>query len=310
MNIFKTINLRVRKIRNIRIIFLLGLTMFNFSAQGQGKDSFHIYVLEKRYDENGEHFIKNNGLLKKIDLIGGYMIDPKERGLIDLESIKIYLNKLYPQADDEGVLCLNIENRLYNNLKKHDSGTKEFNEAILGLSKMVEYVKGYRPNLKVGIYGLPFRFYYPSQKTWDKGAKLDSLLSKTDYIFPSLYVLYPDKQKGIEANNKYWKENLDSAFDYADRLKKPVIPFIWYIVTIGNKKFGGELLGQNEMVRYLNFIKEYKSKNYNTVKGVVWWESSKNIFVENVKQASHLKENIELNSSKILSTYIGSFIRD
>src|SRR5690606_12568763 len=102
---------------------------------------------------------------------------------------------------------------------------------------LLRYIKGVRPNLKIGIYGIPFRTYYPSQLKWNGDRKFDRLMSMSDIVFPSLYIIYPDKEKGKDANEQYLKDNLDVAFSYGERFNKPVIPFIWYIVHPNNKKY-------------------------------------------------------------------------
>jgi hypothetical protein len=270
----------------------------------QPVNEFHFYVFSRRYNETEKQYIVSNSLFKAIDLIGGNVIDPRKEGIIDLENLKTQLIEYYPEKDANGILCLNIENRLFQNLKEYKKGTALYKESVKELSEMISMVKKFRPGIVVGIYGLPFRTYYPSQKTWNASNKLDPVLSLVDYISPSLYVLYPDKEKGTKANNSYWHKNLETAFVYADRLNKPVIPFVWYMVNPGNNKYGGELLGKEEMKRYLNYIKQFASKNHNHVKGVIWWQPSDLAFSKNVRQPSHLStKEVELNKFDILVKY-------
>lgn len=265
------------------------------------KNDFSVYVFTHRYDNRGNKFIQKNAMFKKIDLLGGNRIDPENDNNINYKSITAHLIKLYPRRLSTGVLCVNIENSLYHSLKEKKK-SNNFNFAINEFIKMVNYIKKIRPLVKIGIYGIPFRTYYSDQIYYNNS--LDVLLQKTDIIFPSLYLLFPDKQKGIFQNDRYLTENLQTAFYYADRLNKPVIPFVWYMISPNNKLYGGELLGKNEMKRYINTIRKFTSKNKNKVEGIVWWESSKKAFLKHVKQPSHLEnEKVILNSTDILINY-------
>ncbi|WP_339698162.1 hypothetical protein [uncultured Marixanthomonas sp.] len=286
-----------------KIIIIPFLLFYCFSYSQYQKSDFNIYVFKSRYSEEGKSFINEQPYLSEIKLLGGYMIDPHKKGTINLESVDKHLKKLFPKPNDEGVLCVNLENRYYDNIRNYDVTHRKYKEAIQEFKKLINFIRIRRPNVKLGIYGLPYRTYYKSQTKWNVGTKLDAILSEVDYIFPSLYVLYPDKEKGEKANNIYWNKNLDTAFSYADRLDKKVIPFVWYIVSTNNKMFGGELLGKNEMSRYLEHIKNYISPYNCKVDGVVWWESSKKSFKKNVQSATHLNESIDLKNSTILKTY-------
>jgi hypothetical protein len=247
-----------------------------------------MYVFKDRYNEQGKRYIEANLFFKEIKLLGGYMIDPAKKGVINLESVSGHLERLYPDPNTMGILCINLENSLYKNIKNYSSTNAEFKYSVAEFNKLLKYIRSQRPNLKIGIYGIPYRTYYASQKKWNKGNKLDELLSNTDVIFPSLYILFPDKQNGSESNREYLKQNLDTAFEYGSRLGKPVLPFIWYMVNPGNKKYGGELLSLAEMERYLQFIYSYSNFNQR-VDGVVWWESSDSSFHKYAKVSSGLQ---------------------
>jgi len=186
----------------------------------------------------------------------------------------------------------------------HEKESMLFIEAEREFAIMINLIKELRPNVKVGIYGIPFRTYYSSQHRWNANDKLDYILSLTDIIFPSLYILFPDKERGVELNDSYFKQNLDTAFDYAERLRKPVIPFVWYIVHTNNKKFGGELLGKSEMKRYLEYVRNYRRSSFK-VQGIVWWETPTPYINQTIKAPSHLNdEKIPLENDVILREYI------
>lgn len=92
----------------------------------------------------------------------------------------------------------------------------------------------------------------------------------------------------------------DSNFSIAERNNdKPVIPFVWYIVSPGNKKYGNEYLSEASFARYINFIRNY-SFNDKKVLGVVWWEPSNVAFIK----VNNKNDNKFKDSSDVLDNYL------
>lgn len=243
-----------------------------------------IYLFENRYeDQNVKKLINDkNYYFKKIKILGQYMIDPKREGHIDYGLVERYLKELYPRQDADGTLCINLEGKLFTDLRDN-FGNSVYRKSLNEYVKLVKYVKHTRPHVTVGVYGLPFTIYYSSQKVRNRNDKLELLLKEVDIIFPSLYLFYPDKQKGIESNFEYFKKNLETAFSYGDKFNKPVIPFIWYLVHPSNKRFRYEMLTRKEIDTYLNFISSYKSMSGSNVEGIVWWDTPTPFKTKDVK---------------------------
>jgi hypothetical protein len=280
-------------------VILLAACLSVFSQKEMG---FSVFVFKSRYDSTGKKYIEDNNIFRKIDYLGGYMIDPGKKGVIDLESVRKYVKKIYPRSDDTGTLCINLENRLYQNLKTSKPESEEYEEAIREFRQMLITIRVLRPKIKMGIYGFPFRVYYPSQNKHNADSKLDPILSLTDYLFPSLYILYPDKQRSSTANNLYFEQTLDAAFEYAARLNKPVVPFVWYLVHPNNKIHGFRLLEKDEMKRYISYISNYKPSG-ESIKGIVWWETP-TPYLNNSIKTDPETEKTELNSTVILREYM------
>lgn len=91
---------------------------------------------------------------------------------------------------------------------------------------------------------------------------------------------------------EYFKKNLDVAFDYAIRLNKPVIPFVWYLIHPSNKRYRYEMIPRMEMLTYIDYIHNYKSYNNNSISGMVWWDTP-TPYNNNV-----IKDNLSPNSEK------------
>ncbi|MNS95349.1 hypothetical protein D3C72_1296050 [compost metagenome] len=241
-------------------------------------------------------------------MIIGAFIDPKKTGRVDKELFVKSINRYYcPDSLANGILCIDLENEAYSNLFKFDSESAEFREASEQFIWMIKTIKKMCPNMKVGVYALPYRTYHTSPKS-DKN-KLDVILSLCDYIFPSLYTMYPDRQIKKSRNEKYLKENLESALEYGIRLNMPVVPFMWSLVHPSNKLYGGQLVSKNEVVQNINFIKNFKYKN-RSVSGIVWWDPDYKSFSKMIKSDIKTeKKEPKSVQSELLKDYLDSFIK-
>lgn len=268
-------------------------------------NEFHIYVLHNRYSKIDQEYINDHKIFKNITILIGLMIDPHNQGIIDSQSVKASLIKLFPDSADTGILCIDLENKLYQNLKNFSANSIQYNEAVTAFTDLIKLIRRVRPQIKIGIYGLPFRTYYSSQLKWNIDQKLDPILSLTDYLFPSLYILYAQKanskQNYIRKTNDYLLQNLNTAFDYAERLHKKVIPFVWYLANSNQGDFNYELLDKEEMKRYINFIRDYRSDNAQ-VSGVIWWETKTPFIKNKIKQLK--KTGTTSDYSNIFHSYM------
>lgn len=289
----------------IRQFLPLFFYFFAFQVNAQGSERFKIYYAPDKYTNEVRNVLKGQTNFNAYRLMLGWYIDPKNKGIVDKELFIKNIVKFYPDLSSNGVLCIDLENKVYRDLADYNAGTLRYQKASSPFVWMLKTVKKMRPNVKVGIYGLPFRAYYPNAKNTNK---LDVILSCADYIFPSLYTMYPDNQIGKSRNEKYLKENLSIALEYGIRLKKPVIPFVWSVVHPSNTLSGGQLLSSNEVVQNLKLIENFSYKN-TKVKGVVWWDPDANYFSKMVKtQMKSPNSDPKYLQSKILQDYLHSYL--
>lgn len=225
----------------------------------------------------------------EIKMIGGYMIDPEKKGEIDLNSVAFYLNRLFPEKQSSGLLCIDLENSLYYDIRNKSVNTKECEFAIAKFIELIAFVKLHYPNIKLGIYGIPFTVYYDSQLMRNEKQKLDKLLVEVDVLFPSFYIYYPAKQKGLYSNYMYLKKNLDIAFEYSERLNKPLIPFFWYLVHSSNEIYKFAMLPKKEVDLYIDYLFRYKSASGKKIDGIVWWDTP-TPFIKNSVNSSLLQD--------------------
>ncbi|SJN28730.1 hypothetical protein FM107_05775 [Sphingobacterium sp. JB170] len=272
---------------------------------GQSKRDFKVFAVSDNYNNEVKNFIKNNSALESIKILKGFQIDPYKNGEININSIRKNLAKMYPKSDASGVLCLNIENKQYQNLKNFGTNTNEYKHAIIELNKMISTVRKFRPNLKIGIYGMPFRFYYSAQNKPNMNKALDGLLRNCDYLFPSMYILFTNSEIGEQKNLEYLNDNLEVALEYGERLKKDVVPFVWYGIHTNNKKFGSQLIPKETMMKFVDHMKSY-SRSGNNIKGIVWWDGQVTENATNPRLLNNEKKVLDKNS--IILDYMSDFI--
>lgn len=256
---------------SLKILYCFFIISFSTAcAQQQSKT---LYVFTHRYNEDVSSYFDNSDVnYKQINVLSRRHIDPSRNGGIDFEEVKQNLDKYYPSSStSDEVLVIDLENKNYKKLKDAQINSVEYKVAIEQFVSLIKFIKKEKPNVKVGVYGMPYRYYYKSDADRNSNQKLDPILELTDILFPSYYIFYPAKQKGIEANYKYLKQNLDVAFEYGKRLNKPVVPFVWHQVHPSNRKYGGEAIPKDELSKYLDLIMSYKSSNGQTADGLVWW---------------------------------------
>lgn len=290
------------KICSTLILFLLLKT----SVLAQKQSDFKIFYDAPRYNASLNSIIAYNNNFVNYKLMVGAFIDPKKTGYVDKEVFIKSISFFFPNSKSSGILCIDLENTIYHNLYKFGINSTEFREASQLFIWMLQTVKKIRPEVKVGFYGIPFRAYYANK---NNTSKLDVILSKVDYIFPSLYTMYPNKQIGKARNEKYLKDNLEIALDFGVRLNKPVVPFLWNLVHPSNKKFGGQLVDKNEVLQNIDFIKKFKYKNKSVV-GIVWWDPDSNSFSKMIKsKVKSYNEDPKAIQSELFKDYLEVYMK-
>lgn len=252
------------------LILMVICYLLPLRAAGQTDDAdFNIYIFSAYYSKNVCDYLLGNNV-KEAHLLPQYVIDPDKDQQANLEAIKRYAAKFYPDANATGLFVIDWEAKPFKDLQQNDKNDPEFQAAVAKYQQVVDALKTFRPNVKLGIYGLPFRFF-GSRAKMDDAAKLDGLLSRCDVITPSCYIMYTDEQVGAPKNMDYLKQNLDQALSAGRRLGKPVIPFVWYKVHPGNKRFGLAVLPKEQMQRYLDLLTKYSYQG-KKINGILWWE--------------------------------------
>jgi len=227
---------------------------------------FKIYFQKNRY--NVEHF--ENMDYGYYQFVGYEYVDREKKDIIDHEAVKQRIIELYPNEDDTGFLSLDIENRLYLDLRKKSKSVRK--AAVKEFVKIVEVVKALRPNVKIGVYGIPLKFNYDFQKEQNFFRELKPLLKKVDYISPDIYFSFSESEQNEERFLRNLDDNLTLFMDWSTRVNKPLYPYVWYLIHPYNKKFGGKPISDERMSLLLSRIKSFRYKGQ-AISGVLWWES-------------------------------------
>jgi len=263
-----------------KILTLIIVALLSFSCSAQ---KIKPIIQTKKYSQEVSSGSDNYFFL------GRYFIDPEKKGVIDLKSLEKGINKVIKDTDYSGYVVLNIENKVYQELRSNSMSHANYHKNINMMVKAVELVKKLRPKAKVMVYNIPFRFNTKNQKKHSDFDKLYPLLSAVDVFAPSLYIHYDEKQKKPQFFTDYINNNLELSFKYAEKLNKKVYPFIWYRIHPSNKNYGSNIIRSEQYSEYLNLIKNYRFKN-KRVEKVIYWEPANPTIDINDK----LKETIDL----------------
>src|SRR5690606_30575861 len=169
-----------------KILTLIIVALLSFSCSAQ---KIKPIIQTKKYSQEVSSGSDNYFFL------GRYFIDPEKKGVIDLKSLEKGINKVIKDTDYSGYVVLNIENKVYQELRSNSMSHANYHKNINMMVKAVELVKKLRPKAKVMVYNIPFRFNTKNQKKHSDFDKLYPLLSAVDVFAPSLYIHYDEKQK-------------------------------------------------------------------------------------------------------------------
>lgn len=139
------------------------------------------------------------------------------------------------------------------------------------------------------MYGIPFNFNYSFQKNYNDYEKLKPLLTVVDYLSPSLYLMYSNKERDTSYFKNYIESNLELTFQFASKANKDVLPFVWYKIHPYNKRYGNMNIDDNSFQDYINTIQNFRYQN-KRVKGLIYWESSK----DKTNISDNLKKTIKI----------------
>ncbi|WP_298741186.1 hypothetical protein [uncultured Chitinophaga sp.] len=278
-----------------------------------GGPPFTIYIFPGYYTSKVRGYLLQNNCAEA-HLLTYKGIDPDKDQQVDEDAIRKAAAEFYPGKDDGGLFIIDWEAQPFKDLREYDANDPRFKAAEAKYLQVVNTLKAFRPQLKVGIYGIPFRVLQAGQLK-QSSTKLDRLLSRCDVITPSLYIMRTDEEVGQQRNLNYLKQNVDLALSFGSRLKKPVAPFVWYKVHPGNKRFGMNTISRDKMQEYLRFLNTYTYQG-TRLNGIVWWEGGERIDKPatgnkrlNAAAAGAAPAEVEKARDRIIVDYTAPFLK-
>lgn len=239
-------------------------------------------------------FIEKNRIKELYFVNGGY-IDANDDRKFDKEIFIKNLNKVAPNPNASGTGVLNWEGSALKTLDKSKASDPSFKAVEKEYLEVIKTAQKLRPNIKWGIYGLPFRDYWNRNEKWKaNNDKLKNILKAADVIFPSVYDFYENGNKSVAKvkDSLYVDENVKSALRYGKQFNKPVIPFYWHRYHNSNKRVGMQTIPWIEFKEQIiaGISAKYQGKH---IDGIVWWSSDKYFYAKN----SIVKKEVDSTST-------------
>jgi len=260
--------------RNLFLLFALLLVSVQSFGQVAGS-SFEMYVMRWRFGPKALDYFQTKNIEVTNYLAPQFIQQNRNHSRVDAAKVKRTLEDIFRNPNSDGKLVLNWEdNTVFKGLRDNRVTDSRYKYAEAEWRKLISIIRATRPNVKIGIYGIPFKAW--TEKGVDQynpQGKYDGLLSLVDFLAPSVYIQFADEEVGHERNLKYIGDIMDSALDYGKRLRKPVYPFLWGRVHNTNPKYGNELIQINVFAKYVKFISTHSYNGYKAT-GFYWWESA------------------------------------
>lgn len=257
--------------KNLFILFAFLVASVQSFGQVTGFP-FEIYVMNWRFGPESLAYFKAQNIVVTNMLTQGNIVSGNDKNKVDPAKVHKYLKSLFPDLNSSEKLVIDWETDVFRNLRGYPVTDSRYQAAEAEWRKLIGIIREERPQVKIGIYGMPFRSWTKDNvEKINPDRKYDALLSLLDFLTPSVYLLYADEQVGRARNMEYISYNLDVALDYGQRLGKPVYPFFWNRISPGNKKYGKELIPIEAFADYVKYISTYSHNGYK-VSGIYWWE--------------------------------------
>ena len=254
---------------------LFTLLLLSVPSIGQvSGSSFEIYVMRYRFGPQSLDYFDSKNIKVTNFFAENAIVQDGNPYKVDEAKVRENLRKLFRKADSGGKLVLDWEEKtVFKALRDYPVTDSRYKTAEAEWRKLISIIRELRPNVEIGIYGIPFT-------GWGKGTiakynpegKYNELLSLVDFLAPSVYLPYADEEVGHERNLQYIRDNLNVALDYGKGLRKPVYPFFWHRIHDYNKNYGYELMQIDVFANYVKAISTYSYNGYKA-SGMYWWEA-------------------------------------
>ncbi len=260
----------------------------------------NIHFRKNLYDKSIRAALDENKQFESYYLITPGYFDKNGDNEIEVELLERTLTAWFPDKNDDSYLVIDWEKQYFKDLKDELASSPAFLKAKNGFIELIEHIRIIRPNLKLAIYGVPYRFNYDFQRVKDN-QKFDSLLLHCDFIAPSLYIPF-EEPRNSSRNKSFLANNLKDAIEISLRIDKPVIPFVWYMYSGAFENTQGRFISKDIMLGHLDFIQSYRHRN-SGISGVLWWDPSDVAFQGLLKSKNNDLRGIITRREDVLEYY-------
>lgn len=262
----------------IKFLLFFGIILFvSCNTLAQNKQ---IFVAMDDLPQSAIKALTNNRNVKELKIIYGDFIYKKGNKLIEEIFIK-ELTRLFPLNNSSGYVMLDWEGQLYYDLIGNGVSITKKSNAASEFIKAIRIINNIRPNLKVGVYGLP----NPRFDNYDQNSKkyLGEIFKYCDFIVPVFYLDNPNDE--FDGQLKAY-----SNFIYGQNISKPVYPIVWDRYSTTDGKYRSQQTGSTKFVRTTK--KLLQNKNFS---GIIYWGRDSHFFgVEKAKNKMISNENLHL----------------
>ncbi|MES1195335.1 MAG: hypothetical protein ABUL58_00115 [Steroidobacter sp.] len=164
-------------------------------------------------------------------------------------------------------------------------------ESLRKFMRVAEITRREKPELKFGFYGIPpAHTYWPlatsqfkdEYQEWRQANRtLKPLAEQVDFIFPSLYTYYEDRDG--------WKRYATAMLDAARHHEKPVMPFLWFEYHDSNSQLRDHELNAASW-------REELALCHQLADGVVLWGGYQRNWSDSARWWNAAKKEFQLNA--------------
>src|SRR3712207_227582 len=127
-----------------------------WSASGFAQtNDFKIYTFPNCWGAQPREYLKATKAFEFIQIFTrGSIVSEKSDTVLSKSTVIRNLKSRYPNPNSTGILLLDWEGKIFNNLRKANVNSDRFKYSESQYLELIKTVRATRPNLKVAIYGL------------------------------------------------------------------------------------------------------------------------------------------------------------
>ncbi|EFK33067.1 Uncharacterised protein [Chryseobacterium gleum] len=253
--------------KKIVLLLFLFFISCNSSSQVKNNQTKFYYSLGK-IGSKAENYLKSTGGEEVGFLDEGQFISrTSDKYLFLPDLLEKEINRGIPDKNQKGVVYIDLEMPFDDMLGEDDKSAMKAMDYCL---KVLRFAKKARPNIKFGLYAIPFTSVWsPNDEFYAKQNKFAPLLKECDIFFPSLYTFYSNPA-AVLANGNYLENNLNGLIKLGVAYKKPVYVFMWHRYHNSNEKDGMKEISDKIWKEQMETVAS-QNVNGKFVDGILWW---------------------------------------